>query len=118
MLRNTYVEFTVIKYGEKLVAYPILDLQLLKRCLQKCASVVFGSLDPFSMTEFIIVTLKGAEHKDWMASRLAMRHAAESKDLSSPSLVELVVNIVAVRPLIVSLLKETLRKTNGDSLVV
>ena len=51
---------------EKVDEVPHFDLSLLKRCLQECAPVVFGSLDSFSMTEFILVTLKGAERKDWM----------------------------------------------------
>ena len=118
VLRDTFVEFAGIGYREKLVEYPILDLKLLRRCLEKCASVVFGSLDPFPKTEFIIVRLNGANHKDWMASRHALRRAVVSGDLSMPSLVEVVGNIVGVWPLIVSYLKETGRKTNGDSLVV
>ena len=73
VLSETYVEFAGSWYREKLVEYPIFDLRLLKRSLQKFASVVFGSLDPFLMTEFIIVKLKGAEHWDWMASRRALR---------------------------------------------
>ena len=37
-----------------LLDYPIFDVRLLKRCRQKTASTVFGTLDPFSMTEFIV----------------------------------------------------------------
>ena len=37
-----------------LLDYPTFDVRLLKRCLQKTASTVFGTLDPFSMTEFIV----------------------------------------------------------------
>ena len=96
---------------------PFFDLLLLKRCLQKSASVLFGSLGPFPMTEFIAVRLKGAEHKDWMAFRHALRRALVSGDLSMPSLVEVVGNIVGVWPLTVSYLKETERKTDVDSLV-
>ena len=44
-----------------------------KRCLQKTASAVFGTLDPFSMTEFIVTRLKRAEHRDWMQSRPFLR---------------------------------------------
>ena len=50
-------------YTKTLVDYPIFDVRLLKRCLQKTASVVIGTLDPFSMTEFIVTRLKGAEHR-------------------------------------------------------
>ena len=72
VLRDTNNELAGNGYREKLAEYPIFELRLLKRCLQKFGSVIFGSLDPFLMTEFIIVRLKGAEHKDWMASRHAL----------------------------------------------
>ena len=81
-------------------------------------SVVFGSLDPFSMTEFILVRLKGAEYKDWMAYRYALRRVLVSGVFSMTCMVEVVGNIIGVWPLIVSFLKETRRKTNGNSLVV
>ena len=107
--RDTCIEFAGSGHREKLVKYPIFDLQLLKRSLQKCAQVVFGSLDPFSMTEFIIVRLKGAEHKDWIASRHALRRAVLSDAFPMPSLVEVVAKIVCVWPLIFVL-------PGGDSL--
>ena len=105
-------------YQAKLVEYPTIDLRLLKRCLQRTASSVFGSLDPFSLTEFVVNRLKGAETRDWMASRPVLRKAIITNDLSMPGLVNLVANIVGVWPLIVSYLKETGRKDEGDSLVV
>ena len=98
--------------------YPTFDVRLLKRCLQKTASAVFGTLNPFSMTEFIVTRLKGAEHRDWMDSRQSLRRAIETGDLSLPGLVDVVSNIIGVWPLIVSYLKETGRKDSGDSLVV
>ena len=98
--------------------YPTFDVRLLKRCLQKTASVVFGTLDPFSMTEFIVTRLKGAEHRDWMQSRQSLRRAIETGDISLPRLVDVVSNIIGVWPLIVSYLKETGEKDSGDSLVV
>ena len=49
--------------------YPTFDVRLLRRCLQKTASTVFGTLDPFSMTEFIVTRLKGAEPCDWIFAR-------------------------------------------------
>ena len=70
------------------------------------------------MTEFIVTRLSGAEHRDWMRSRSCHRHAIITGELSMPSLLEVVSNIVGVVPLIVVYLKETGRKTNGDSLVV
>ena len=118
VLADTYGEYPGSGYKRKLVEYPIFDLRRLKRCLQKVSSSVFGSLDPFSMTEFIVTGLKGAEHRDWMMSRSSLRHAIITGELSMPSLVEAVNNIVVVWPLIVVFLKETGRKTDGDSLVV
>ena len=62
--------------------------------------------------------LKGAESLDWMASRPALKKAIISSSLTMPELVEVVANIVGVWPLIVSYLKETGQKDDGDSLVV
>ena len=98
--------------------YPTFDVRLLKRCLQKTASVVFGTLEPFSMTEFIVTRLKGAEYRDWMQPRQFLRRAIETGDLSLPGLVDVVGNIIGIWPLIVSYLKETGKKDSGDSLVV
>ena len=118
VLADTYGEFMGTGYSHKLVEYSVFDLRLLKRCLQKVSSSVFGSLDPFSMTEFVVTRLKGAEHRDWMMSRSSLRHAIITGELSMPSLVEVVKNFVGVWPLIVVYLKETGRKTDGDILVV
>ena len=116
VLGNTCIEFAGSGYRAKLVEYSILDLRLLRRCLQKSATVMFDSLYRFSMTDFIIVRLEGAKHRDWMASRHAFRSANVSGDVSRRPLFEVVGSIVDVWPLIVSFLKETGRKTNGDSL--
>ena len=105
-------------YQAKLIEYPTFDLRLLKRCLQRTASSVFGSLDPFSLTEFVVNRLKGAETRDWMAFRPALLKAVITNDLSMPGLVDVVANIVGVWPLIVSYVKETGRKDKRDSLVV
>ena len=51
-------------------------------------------------------------------ARSSLRRAIITGELSMPSLVEVVSNIVGVWPLIVVYLKETGRKTDGDSLVV
>ena len=118
VVADTYREYLGSGYSHKLVEYPIFDLRLLKRCLQKVSSSVFGSLDPLSTTEFIVTRLKGAERRDWMMSRSSLRRAIITGELSMPSLVEVVSNIVGVWPLIVVYLKETGRKTDGDSLVV
>ena len=105
-------------YQTKPIEYHPFELRLMKRCLQRTASFVFGSLDPFSLTEFIVNRLKGAETRDWMASRPALRKAIITNELSMPGLVDVVTNIVGVWPLIVSYLKEAGRKDEGDSLVV
>ena len=101
VLADTYKEHLGSGYSQKLVEYPFFDLRLLKRCLQKVSSFVFESLDPFSMTEFIVTRLKGAEHRDWIMSRSSLRRAIITGELSMPSLVEVVSNIGGVWPLIV-----------------
>ena len=116
VLTDTYGECLGSGYSHKIVEYPVFDLRLLKRCLQKVSSSVSGSLDPFSMTEFIVTRRKGAEHRDWMMSRSSLRCAIITGELSMPSLVEVVSNIVGVWPLIVVYIKDTGRKT--DSLVL
>ena len=98
--------------------YPTFDLRLLKPCLQRTAASVFWSLDPFSMTEFVVNRLKGAETRDKIASRPALRKAIITNDLSMPGLVDVVANIVGVWPLVRSYLKHTGRKDDGDSLAV
>ena len=118
VLAEAFANYLGSGYQTKLVEYPTFDLRLLKRCLQRTASFVFGSLDPFSSTEFIVTRLKGVEKRDWMASGPALRKAIITHDLSLPELVNVVANVVGVWPLIVSYLKETGRKDEGDSLVV
>ena len=82
VLTDTYGEYLGNGYSRKLVEYPVIDLRLQKRCLQKVSSSVFGSLDPFSMTEFIVTRLRAAEHRDWMMSRSSVRHAIITGELS------------------------------------
>ena len=118
VLAEVFASYLRSGHRAKLVEYAIFDLRLLKRCLQRTAASVFGSLDPFSMTEFVVNRLKGAETRDWMASRPALRKAIITNDLSMPGLVDVVANIVRVWPLIVWYLKESGRKDDGDSLVV
>ena len=105
-------------YRQKLIDYPVFDLRLFRRCLQRTASSVFGSLDGLAMTEFIVNRLKGAETRDRMSCRPALKKAILTNDLSMPHLVDVVANIIGVWPLIVSYLKETGRKDDGVSLVV
>ena len=115
---EAFCEYLGSGYRQKLIHYPCFDLRLFKRCLQRTASSVFGSLDGLAMTEFIVNRLKSAETRDWMSSRSALRKAILTNDLGMPHLVDVVVNIISVWPLIVSYLKETGRKDDGDSLVV
>ena len=118
VLADTFPEYLGSAYNHKLVEYPVFDLRLLKRCLQKVSSSVFGPLDPFSMTKFIVTRLKWAEHRDWMMSRSSLRQAIIKAELSMPSLVEVVSDMLGVWPLIVFYVNETGRKTDGDNLVV
>ena len=117
-LVEAYVNFLGSGYQQKLIEYPLFDLRLFKRCIQKTVSSVFGTLEPYSMTEFIVNRLKGAESHDWMASRPALKKAILASSLAMPELVDVVGNIAGVWPLIVAFLKETGRKDDGDSLVV
>ena len=117
VLVEALCEFLGKGYRQKLIDFPV-DLCLFRRCLQRTASSVFGSLDGLAMTEFIVNQPKGAETCDWMSSRPALKKAILTNDLSMPHLVDVVANIIGVWPLIVSYLKETGRKNDGDSLVV
>ena len=118
VLVETFCEYLGSGYCQKLIDYPFCDLRLFRRCLQRTASSVFGSLGGFAKTEFIVNRLKGAETRDWMSSPPALNKAVLTNDLSMPDLVDFVANIIGVWPLIVSYLKETGRKVDGDSLVV
>ena len=115
---DCYREYLGSGFTKTPVDYPIFDERLLKRCLQKTASVVFVTLDLFSRTEFIVTRLKGAEHRHWMQSRQSLRMAIETGGLSLPGLLDVVSNIIGVWPLIQSYLRETGRKDNGNSLRV
>ena len=117
-LVESYKEYLGSGCMRGVLDYPTFDVRLLKRCLHKTASTVFGTLNPFSMTDFILTRLKGAEHRDWMQSRQSLRRAIETGDLSLPGLVDVVSNIIGVSPLIGFYLKETGKKDSGDSLVV
>ena len=118
VLAEAFASYLGNRYWAKLMEYPTFDLRLLKRCLQRTSASVFWSLYPFSMTEFVVNRLKGAETRDSIASRPALRKAIITNDLSMPGLVEVVANIVGLWPLVVSYLKETGRKDDGDNLVV
>ena len=118
VLVEDFCEYLGNGYRQKLIEYPVFDLRIFRRCLQRTASNVFGSLDGLAMTEFIVNRLKGAETRDWTSSRRALKKSNLTNDLSKPHLVDVVANIIGVWPLIVSYLKETGGKDDGDSLVV
>ena len=118
VLVEAFCEYLGSGYRQKLIDYPVFDLRLFRRCLQRTCSCVFGSLDGLAMTEIIVNRLNGTETPDWMSSRPALKKAILNNDLSMPHLVDVVANIIGVWPLIVSYLKETGRKDDGDSLVV
>ena len=115
-LVEAYVNFLGSAYQQKLIEYPLFDLRFFKRCLQRTALSLFGILNSYSMTEFIVNRLKGAESRNWMASRPALKKALISSSFVMPELVDVVANIVW--SLIFSYLKETVRKDDGDCLVV
>ena len=118
VLVEAFCEHLGSGYRQKLIDYPVFDLRLFRRCLQRTSSSVFGSLDGLAMTELFVNRLKGAETRDWMSSGPASKKAILTNDLSMPHLFDVVANIIGVWPLIVSYLKETGRKDDGGSLVV
>ena len=111
-------EYLDSEHRQKLNDYPTFDLRLFKHCLWPTASSVFSSLDGLPLTKFIVNRLRGAETRDWMSSRLALRTAILTIDLAMPDLVDIVAHVFGVWPLTVSYLKETERKDDGDSLMV
>ena len=118
VLVEAFYEYLGSGYCQKLLDYPVFDLRLFRRCLQRTSSSVFGSLDGLAMSEFIVNRLRVAETRDWRSSRPALNKAILTNDLSMPHLVDVVANIIGVWPLTVSYLKETGRKDDVDSLVV
>ena len=117
-LVDCYREYLGSSYIKTLVDDHIFDVRLLKRCLQKTASLVFGTLDPFSRTAFNATRLKGAVHRDWMQSWQSLRMAMKTGELSHGGLLDVVSKIIGVWPLRVFFLKHTGKKDSVDSLVV
>ena len=118
VLVEMFCEYLGSGYRQKPIDYLFFDYRLFKRCLQRTDSSVCGSLDGLAMTQFIVNRLKGAETRDWMSSRPALKEAIPTNDLSMPHPVDVVANIIGVWPMIVSYLKETGRKAVGDIFVV
>ena len=98
VLLEALCEYLGSGYRQKLIDYPGFDLHLFKRCFQRTASSVFGSLGGLPMTEFKVSRLKGAETRDWMSSRNALRKAILTNDLGMPHLVDIVANIIGLWP--------------------
>ena len=84
VLVEIFCEYLGSGYRQKLIDYPYFDLRLFKRCLQRTASSVFGRLDGLAMTEFIFNRLKGAETRNWMSFRPALKKAILTNDLGMP----------------------------------
>ena len=92
VLVEAFTSYMGTEYRSNLVEYPVFDLRLLKRCLQRSAASVFGNLGISSMTEFVIHRLNGVETRDCMAFRLALRKAIITNDSTIPQLVDVVGN--------------------------
>ena len=96
ILVEAFCEYLGSGYRQKLIDHLVFDLRLFRRCSQRTAASVFGSLDGLAMTEFIVNRLKGAETRDWMSSRPALKKAILTNDLSTPHFVDVVANIIGV----------------------
>ena len=118
LLSEIYSTYIGSGNQQNLIKIPNSTFGLLKRCMHKSSSSVFGSLDVFSTTEFLVTRLKGGEDRDWTMLFTALQKAVISCDLTMPGLVEAMANFVSVWPLIVPYLRETGKKHIGDSLVV
>ena len=70
------------------------------------------------MTELIVTRLKRAGDRDRILSRSGVCRAIVTGELFISSLLEMVSNNVGVWPLSVLFFKETVRKMEGDNLVV
>ena len=99
VLVEAFCEYLGNGYRQKLIDYPVFDLRLFRRCLQRTYSSVFGSLDKLAMTELFVNRLKGAETRDWMSSCAALKKIILTNDLSMPHLVDVVANIIDHRRL-------------------
>ena len=102
--------------GEIYSAY--IAVCFLRRCMQKSSSVVFESLDTFSLTEILAKCLKGADNRVLRMSRTALSRAVITGDLSMTGVFDVVASSVGVWPLIVSYSKKTRKKDDVESLVI
>ena len=83
-------------YRLKLVEDLVFDDRRLKYCFQRTAASVFGTLDPFSITNFFINRLKGAETRHWIFSHTALRTDMITNDLLMTRLVDVGANSIGV----------------------
>ena len=76
VLAEAFANYLGSGYQTKLIEYPTLDLRLMKRCLQRTASFVFGSLDPVSLTEFLCEPFERSRNSrlDGFSSSFAQGH--------------------------------------------
>ena len=118
MVRETCIQFAGARVPGEAGRLPRLGLAATKEMPPDVCLSRFWQLTPNFDDGVFRGHTEGAEDIDWLASRQALRRAIVSGDLSLPSLVEVVGIIVSVGLLIVSLMKETGRKTDGDILVV
>ena len=117
-LIECYTDYLGSWYTRGLRDYPSFVVRLLKRCLQRTASTVFGTPDTSSMTECIGTCLNGAKHRDWMQSRQSLQKAIETSVFSLLGLIDILSNIIGLWPLIFFHLKGTEKEDSGDGLVV
>ena len=79
---------------------------------------VFGSLDTFSMTGFVINRLKGAETQEQMVSRPALRRAMITNQIFLQDVVAVVAYMLGVWPQVILNIKDFRQKDEGNSLAV
>ena len=117
-LAEVFASYLGSGYRSKFVEYTTSDPRLTKCCLQRTAASVFGSFDPFSMTELVVNCFKCAETRDRMVTRPAFRKAIFTNKFSIPGLVDVVAIFVSVGPYVVKYTKRTGRRDDGDRFVV
>ena len=105
-----YVSYLGSGYQQEPKEYPFFDLRRFKCCLQQTTSSVFGTLDPYFMTKFIVKRLKIAI--GWPRIQHSEK-AIITSSFDMSELVEVVADMVGVWPLINSFMKETGQKDDG-----
>ena len=111
-------KFLASGYRSRFFEYPVFVLCLPKCCFQRTTETVFGSIDPYSMVDFVMNRLNGAGSRNWMVSRLALRRATITNELSMPGFVGVVAKIRGDWPFVVLYSKENGQKADADNFVV